>query len=281
MQDAPIKGTFSLKFGSEGRGQGQFQYPDFLASSADELFVAGSYNNPRVDIFSAKGEFKVSIGGPNQGDSDGLFKHPFGVHIHGDELFVSDNRRQDVQVFSVNKERKFLRKFGKGHLSGPRGLCVVGDSEVWVSDSFLHQVVVFDIKTGQLIKTIGSTRGWGDEQFYCPSDVCVVGEEVFVSDSNNKRLQVLSKAGKFVRRIGSAGQFVDPTGLCFHAGEVYVSDYAGHRIVVVDPASGKTLRTFGKQGTGDGEFKGPYGVAVLQGQLFVSDCHNCRIQSFV
>jgi DNA-binding beta-propeller fold protein YncE len=280
LQDEPIKGTFSLKFGSEGSGKGQFKCPRSLASSADELFVAGGYN-PRVDVFSVKGEFKVSIGGPNRGDSDGLFKCPDGVHIHGDELFVSDYDREDVQVFSVNKERKFLRKFGKGHLRNPRGLCVVGDSEVWVSDIGLHQVVVFDIKTGQLIKTIGSTQGSGDEQFDYPYDVCAVGEEVFVSDSSNKRLQVLSKAGKFVRRIGSAGQFDYPTGLCFHAGEVYVSDFNGHRIVVVDPASGKTLRTFGKEGTGDGEFNSPLGVAVLQGQLFVSDCHNHRIQSFV
>jgi DNA-binding beta-propeller fold protein YncE len=281
MQDAPIKGTFSLKFGSRGSGKGQFNYPYFLASSADDLFVAGGNDNHRVDIFSVKGEFKVSIGGPNQGHSDGLFEYPDGVHVHGDELFVSDSFRADVQVFSVNKERKFLCKFGKGHLSYPQGLCVVGDSEVWVSDSGLHQVVVFDIKTGQLLKTIGSTEGSGDEQFDDPSDVCVVGEEVFVCDGNNERLQVLSKAGKFVRRIGSAGQFDYPTGLCFHAGEVYVSDYSGDRIVVVDPASGKTLRTFGKQGTGDGEFNGPYGVAVLQGQLFVSDERNCRIQSFV
>ncbi len=142
-------------------------------------------------------------------------------------------------------------------------------------------MLVFDIKTGRLIKTIGSTQGSGDEQFDLPFDVCVVGEEVFVIDNNNKRLQVLSKAGKFVRRIRFAGQFVDPIGLCFHAGEVYVSNYNGGRIVVVDPASGKTLRTFGKKGTGDGEFNGPYGVAVLQGQLFVIDGGNYRIQSFV
>ncbi len=203
------------------------------------------------------------------------------MHVHGDELFVSDDGRKDVQVFSVNKERKFLRQIGKGHLRNPRGLCVVGDSEVWVSACDLHQVVVFDIKTGQLLKTIGSTQGSGDEQFDRPFDVCVVGEEVFVSDGNNKRLQVLSKAGKFVRRIGSAGQFVDPVGLCYHAGEVYASDCGGHRIVVVDPASGKTLRTFGKQGTADGGFKYQYGVAVLQGLLFVSDRRNHRAQSFV
>jgi DNA-binding beta-propeller fold protein YncE len=280
LQDAPIKGTFSFTFGSAGSGPGQFMHPSFLASSADELFVAG-HNNPRVDVFSVKGEFKVSIGGPNQGDSDGLFKHPFGVRIHGDELFVSDYVRQDVQVFSVNHERKFLRKFDKGHVLSPGGLCVVGDSEVWMSDSDIDLLVVFDIKTGQLLKTIGTTQGSGDEQFDFPCDVCAVGEEVFVCDSKNKRLQVLSKAGKFVRRIGFAGQFVDPTGLCFHAGEVYVSDFSGDCIVVVDPASGKTLRTFGKTGTGDGEFNGPYGVAVLQGQLFVSDHFNHRIQSFV
>ncbi len=104
MQDAPIQGTFSSTFGSQGSGQGQFKFPSLLAASADELFVAG-YDNPRVDVFSAEGEFKHCIGGPNKGDSDGLFKEPPGVHVYGDDLFVSDYVREDVQVFSVkNRE---------------------------------------------------------------------------------------------------------------------------------------------------------------------------------
>ena len=273
-----IKGAFSGKFGRQGSGQGQFRSPYFLTSSADELFVAGDAN-PRVDVFSAKGEFKRSIGGPHGGDSDGFFQHPVGVHLSGDELLVTDFTRNDVQVFSA-KEGKFLRKFGKGQLQNPRGLCVVDGSQVWVTDIGVHQVLVFDLKTGQLLKTIGS-KGSGDRQFNCPLDVCVVGEEVFVSDRLNARLQVLSKDGKFVRRIGSAGQFSSPRGLCFHAGELFVADVSRNCVVVVDPVSGKTLRSLGKKGSGDGEFDWPAGVAVLQGQLFVSEIRGHRIQSFV
>ena len=109
--------------------------------------------------------------------------------------------------------------------------------------------------------------------------MCVVGDEVFVTDCINHRLQVLSKQGEFLRTIGSQAQFKYPYGLCLHAGELIVADCSNHRICVVDPVSGQTLRTFGKEGQGDGEFNRPVGVAVLQGKLFEWDNHRLLVFS--
>ena len=45
--------------------------------------------------------------------------------------------------------------------------------------------------------------------------------------------------------------------------------------------NGEKLRSFGTCGSGQGQFKYPYGVAVDgEENILVADCHNHRIQKF-
>ena len=63
-------------------------------------------------------------------------------------------------------------------------------------------------------------------------------------------------------------------------GSVYVSDYDNHRIQKFTSA-GMFLTKWGTEGTGDGQFCGPKGVAVApDGSVYVSDNDNHRIQKF-
>ena len=63
-------------------------------------------------------------------------------------------------------------------------------------------------------------------------------------------------------------------------GEVVVTDGDGHCVSVFSP-SGEKLRSFGKHGSGQGEFKGPRGVAVDgEGNILITDRNNHRIQKF-
>ena len=51
--------------------------------------------------------------------------------------------------------------------------------------------------------------------------------------------------------------------------------------VIVKPFQVKPVLSFGKQGSGDGMFKFPYGVAVSDGdEIVVADCNNHRVQVF-
>ena len=51
--------------------------------------------------------------------------------------------------------------------------------------------------------------------------------------------------------------------------------------VIVKPFQVKPVLSFGKQGSGDGMFKYPYGVAVSDGdEIVVADCNNHRVQVF-
>merc|ERR1712027_237652 len=59
-----------------------------------------------------------------------------------------------------------------------------------------------------------------------------------------------------------------------------VSDSNNHRLQIFD-VNGKVLTTFGSEGTEEGQFKFPRGVAVdEQGFIFVADSGNNRIQIF-
>merc|ERR1711936_618821 len=61
---------------------------------------------------------------------------------------------------------------------------------------------------------------------------------------------------------------------------VIVSDSNNHRLQIFD-VNGKVLTTFGSEGTEEGQFKFPRGVAVdEQGFIFVADSGNNRIQIF-
>ena len=51
--------------------------------------------------------------------------------------------------------------------------------------------------------------------------------------------------------------------------------------VILKPFQVKPVLSFGKKGSGDGMFNGPYGVAVSGGdEIVVADCHNHRVQVF-
>lgn len=63
-------------------------------------------------------------------------------------------------------------------------------------------------------------------------------------------------------------------------GNVVVTEWGGHCVTVFSPR-GEKLRSFGKQGSREGEFDLPCGVAVDRDDtILVADCNNHRIQKF-
>ena len=97
--------------------------------------------------------------------------------------------------------------------------------------------------------------------------------------------------GTFVTAWGwkgaGPGQLDHPAGLAINAsGQAIVADRDNHRVQVFQPStSDETLlqsATWGTNGSGDGQFNQPYGVAVdpQTGEVYVADYYNHRIQVF-
>ena len=125
---------------------------------------------------------------------------------------------------------------------------------------------------GKFVRTWGS-NGSGQGQFNYPYGITVSGQEVYVSDCHNHRVQVFSKDGTFLRLFGSQGsgqgQFNRPYGITVSGQEVYVSDWWNHRVQVFSK-DGTFLRLFGSEGSGQGQFNYPSGITVSGQEVYVS-----------
>ena len=74
------------------------------------------------------------------------------------------------------------------------------------------------------------------------------------------------------------GQMLSPCCCCGWGEEVFVTDPGCHRVAVYDAATGAPRRMLGGPGDRAGEFRRPFGVAVAEGCLVVSERDGRRLQ---
>ncbi len=81
---------------------------------------------------------------------------------------------------------------------------------------------------GYAFVTAWGERGTAPGQFNDPTGIAVTGDEVFVSDARNARIQVFDFEGGFKRQFGTEGdgpgQLGRPMNLSIAADELYVAD---------------------------------------------------------
>jgi sugar lactone lactonase YvrE len=165
-----------------------------------------------------------------------------------------------IQKFDSSGKR--LASFGGGMFVWPHGLHVDRDGNIWVADS--RRPTAEELKQFPQEKNKGS---------------------VVVKFSPQGK--VLLTLGKFGVAGSPPDALTDPTNILTAAnGDVYVSESHTSldapevvgRISVFDK-SGKFLRSFGKLGTGPGEFRTPHAMVFdSKGRLIVADRANHRIQ---
>jgi sugar lactone lactonase YvrE len=157
--------------------------------------------------------------------------------------------RTDDPILAFDASGTFLRSFGSGLFVFPHGIHVDADGNVWVTDGQGaegkgHQVFKFS-PDGKVLLTLGTkgVAGTTATTFNQPSDVVVgANGNIFVADG--------------------------------HGGETNAR-------IVKFSRDGTFLKTWGRKGTGPGEFDTPHALALdSQGRLFVGDRGNSRIQIF-
>lgn len=131
---------------------------------------------------------------------------------------------------------------------------------------------------------IFTSAGTLTAQHQCTSAYGIVIDngDVFFTDSGMGCIVVCRLDGGFVRKFGGKGngdgQFSGPCGIAADGrGLLFVADSSNNRVQVVR-RNGSFVRKWGTYGRADGEFWSPVGVAFANGQLFVSEFHNYRIQ---
>ena len=158
----------------------------------------------------------------------------------------------------------------------PRDASVDGTGRVWVADFGNSRLRIFDAQGGYLGGWGG--RGNGSYQLREACAVDVRGDDVYVADTWNGRVQYYTLAGEWK---ATAGGLYGPRGVAAAPdGRVWVADTGNNRLMVFD-AMLATPETIGKKGAGPAEFNGPVGIAAgPDGRIYVADVGNRRIQVF-
>ena len=205
----------------------------------------GTKANP-VHHFDDSGKEIRSFGG-------GMFVWPHGIHVDRDgNVWVTDARapspddlkkfpgedKKGSVVVKFSPEGKVLMTLGKPGVRGnpPEALTeptdVVTDpanGDIYITEShtdvadpsLIGRISVFD-KTGKFLRIIGKT-GTGPGEFRTPHAIKFDSKgRLVVADRHNHRVQVLTKAGKFVLEYDDFGR---TSGLAIDKNDViYTSD---------------------------------------------------------
>ena len=158
----------------------------------------------------------------------------------------------------------------------PRDGAVDGGGRVWLADFGNSRLRIFDASGGSLGGWGG--RGNGQHGFNQLCGVATVGEDLYVADTWNGRIERFGQDGTWKAAVaelyGPRGVAVAPDG------SVWVTDTGNHRVISYDPDL-KNPHVHGKKGTEPGEFDEPVGIAVgPSGLVSVADTGNRRIQVF-
>lgn len=160
-----------------------------------------------------------------------------------------------------------------GNLMAPRALALDKDGNVYVAD-----------KSGRLQKFGPDGKPlheWGgssdmERMFQEPAAAAVAPDGApLVADVI--MIRKYDAEGESVERwIAGQPQGIAVTG----SGAFYATDARGARVELFD-GPGRPKQTFGKPGSGDGEFSFPAGIALDgKGNLYVADSGNNRVQKF-
>lgn len=145
----------------------------------------------------------------------------------------------------------------------------------------------------KFVKQIGSAGMGEDEkklEFSRPQSIIidVPSKRMFVADSINHRVGVLTLEGELVRWIGkpaltgrTPGQFSHPRGLSMLSdGTLLVVEFANNRVQRIDTKTGESLAVLGRTGMKIGELAEPWGIAEVGGRFFIAEGKANRVQVF-
>src|SRR5208337_2998125 len=218
------------------------------------------------------------------------FKSVLGVAIDdADHLFVSDNGLHVVEEFDAN--HKYVGSFGNDVLRGPCGIAIdVENRYLYVVDTDLDQVIVFDADTRNVIRKIGTTGKnhtlTDPGEFSKPTNAAVDKDgNLFVTDTLNDRVEVFDADGNFIRAFGKngdgPGNFARPKGIAVDVdGHVWVADAMLNRLQVFTP-EGQLLLAFGNFGNMPGQFQSLTGLTIDKtNRVFAAEQLLGRVQMF-
>ena len=260
----------------------EFLSPQQLASDNEGNIYVTDSGNARIQKFTSDGQFLASWG--VRGTENGQFEYPAGIASYENFVYVVDKKLNKVQKF--DSDGNFILKWGvvgngPGQFSSPHGIEIDYNGMVYVVDTKNYRIQQFTAN-GEFLSVFGKF-GNSDGKLKNPIDVAIYENSVYVADPGNYKVEKYNDEGTFVKSFdyNFGGYPIRPGGLATDPdGNIYITDSLSQRIIQMDP-DGKTIKSFGTVGNGNGEFMEPRGIILdNQGYIFVVDSTLSKIQKF-
>jgi DNA-binding beta-propeller fold protein YncE len=267
--------------GTRGSVIGVQRPHDVQVDGGDRFFVSDGARGKLV-VFKTDQRQAFIVGE----EGAGYLRKPLGLGGDGrGTIYVADG--SGARVVAFDREGRYLRAYGGEHqLLNPADVAVDADRDrLYVADSYLHQVVVFSISSGEVVQHIGRddddlaakrealTGMWQGGMHGARAESAEAGGHPTDDGTPRRDLEL--------NRGGGPGEFRYPAFVAVSPdGTVYVTDQMNFRVQAFD-ATGKFIRVIGGIGDGPGYFARPKGVGVDgEGHLYVADGAFNNVQIF-
>jgi hypothetical protein len=229
-------------------------------------------NNGEIHVVDTRGGGYAIFDIPNKdyrfvyGSGASAMDKPINMTIAEDGMkYVTDTVKEKVFAFDGND--RFIRAYGLKEDFKPTDVRSL-DDRLYVSDLAGHRVVIFNKADGTVLGNIG-TEGEQDELLFQPTNIAIGPDRhLYVSDTNNYRVQKYTLDGKFIRSYGRGignmlGNFARPKGIDLDKeGRLYVVDAAFENVQIFNN-EGELLLFFGeKSADHEGGFDLPTDVVI-------------------
>ena len=275
FEKVPFKGTHVKTIGG-------INTPRHIAFATTGEMVVCEYNG-ECKVFDKNYNLLRSFGiaGPEESRPN----NPLGVAISSDNTVFVVGCNSCVKKFTLDGQFiASVGSYGSGQLQFSTPWAITynhTNNRVYVCDTWNHRITILnhDLTFHGSFGSKGSQAG----QFYQPGGISVSREgNVLVADHYNHRVQVFNANGCHLSSIthtGAAETLKGPVSVAVGPDDsVYVVEHGCPRVSVFDKG-GKYIKSFGKKGNRDGEFNGPFAIAVRDdGYVYVSDTYNHRVQ---
>lgn len=201
IQKFSNSGLFIKAWGNQGVGPGQFISPSGVAvDSQGNLYGADTFNH-RIQKFTTEGVFIQSWG--SQGLGNGQMNAPEDVAVDNQgNVYVADTFNHRIQKFTA--AGVFLKTWGSqgsrnGEFDTATSIAIDNLGNLFVTDN-TFRVQKFN-QEGVWLSTWGE-RGQRPGQFLAPLRVTTAQGRVYVSDTQNNRVQIF-KATQYTKPIAT------------------------------------------------------------------------------
>lgn len=254
--------------------------PHGVAVDAAGNVYVSDYWHQYIQKFAADGTF-LARWGIGRGSEPGTLNFPGGIDVddRGRYLYIANREERAVDRWRLSDgafDRRFEMPVSAAGPGWPRDVAVNETSGLlYAADDKGRQVVVFDVATGAVVRTI-ATYGSAGTSMGVPNSVAVdESGNLYVADATARMIHTYTAAGAWVR---DRTLTMMPQGVTVRAGVLYVLGYQ----VRAYSLTGGLLYQFGSAGTADSRLHGPYvGIEVGPDKaVYVGDSGVGRVKVF-